>query len=187
MPAPRTSGPRLLWGVRGGGTRPPLNLAALAVGLALAGAVGCGGGGVAGGATVHVYASASLSGPGAAAGERFCAAARQRLRDAGGRAGEVRVRLTCLDEAARPGHRWRLAAIGANARRATEDSAAVAYLGEPEPAAARFSRPILEAAGIGQVAGADGGAAMGAVLRALREAGDAGDLRAEVESALEGA
>jgi hypothetical protein len=156
--------------------------------------VGCGASeGVASDAVVDVYASAPLSGPDASAGKEFCADARRTLAGAGGRAGDVRLRLTCLDDAAGAGasgdgggsSRWSLAAIGANARRATEDSATVAYLGEPQRKAARFSETILETAGIGQVTGPSGAAAMTLVLRAVREAGSAEDLRADVRKDLE--
>jgi hypothetical protein len=118
------------------------------------------------------------------------------LERAGGRAGDVRLRLSCLDAAAisdvpstgtdREVSAWSLAAVGANARRASEDSATVAYLGEPQAAAARFSLPILEAAGIGQVGGRSGAEAMGVVLKAVREAGGAADLRGDVAASLEG-
>lgn len=164
--------------------RPPAVVLAVALVGAL-GLAGCGGGeGVAGGATVRVYASAPLSGAEAAAGRAYCAAARAVLRRAGGGAGDVHVRLVCLDAAA-GGRRWSLASVGANARRASEDSATVAYLGEPRRAAARFSRPILEAAGIGQAGGASGAAAMTATLRSLREADGAGRLRQAVAKRLE--
>lgn len=134
---------------------------------------------------MRVYASQPLSGPEAAAGKRFCATAAAELRRAGGGAGDVRVRLVCLDDSDGSG-RWRLAAVGANARRASEDSTAIAYLGEPQAAAARFSLPILETAGIGRLRGGSGQAAMAAALRAVGDAGGAEDLRAEVRSSLEG-
>lgn len=152
--------------------------------LAVFAVAGCGGGeGVAGGATLNVYVSAPLSGPEAAEGKAFCDEAKAALAQAGGRAGDVRLRAICLDDTG--GGRWRLAAVGANARRAAEDTSAIAYLGEPDPAAARFSRPILEAAGIGQDTGPSGTAAMAAVLRALRGAGGSEDLRGAVAAALE--
>jgi len=184
------------WGVGGGsgglrgslperGTHPSLILVMGLVGLTLAGLGGCGASeGVSSGATVHVYSSAPLSGPEAVSGRTFCADARKTLARAGGKVGDVHFRLTCLDDAR--GARWRLAAIGANARRATEDSATVAYLGEPQAGAARFSATILEAAGIGQVAGRSGAAAMSKVLKAVDEAGGAEDLRANVRKDLEG-
>ena len=51
---------------------------------------------------------------------------------AGGRAGELRVRLVCLADA-EAGGRLDLATVGANARRATEDSSAVGYIEAPGP------------------------------------------------------
>ena len=91
---------------------------------------GCGEGeGVADDATVSVYVAAPL-----------CPDAKVEP------AGEVRVRFVCLDPVERGG-RLDLAQVGANARRATEDSASVAYV-ERAGAAARFSRPIVESAGV---------------------------------------
>ncbi len=132
---------------------------------------GCGeGGGVSSGATVSAYVASPL-----------CVGARRGLARAGGRAGDVRVRAVCLPNA-RGGDRLSLARIGANARRATEDSAAVAYLEPPDPAANRFSDPILESAGIARIASASGAAAMARLLRAIREAGGSGSLREAVRS-----
>ncbi len=92
----------------------------------------------------------------------------------------MRLRVVCLDDtggAAAGGS----PAIGANARRAIEDSTTVAYVGELDPAATRFSRPILEAAGIAQVSGdARAQAAMARVLKAIDDAGDTGQLREAV-------
>jgi hypothetical protein len=91
--------------------------------------------------------------------------------------------LVCLADAG-VSRRLNLAAIGADARRATEDSTTVGYIGEPNPAAARFSRPILDAAGIAQLANLPGGAAMSKLLGAIRQAGSAGSLRASVRDDL---
>jgi hypothetical protein len=132
---------------------------------------GCGGSGVGEGARVSVYVSAPL-----------CAGAERELARAGDRAGGVRVRAVCLDEA-EVGGRLDLAAIGANARRAVEDSATVAYIGEPSPAASRFSRPILDSAEIAQLAGVGGAVAMRRVLRALRQADASASPRESVHDA----
>lgn len=134
---------------------------------------GCGGGeGVSTGAVASVYVGAPL-----------CREAQRRLAASHGRAGDVRVQAVCLDEAWR-GKRLDLAAIGANARRATEDSAAVAYL-EPPGRANRFSRPIVEEAGIAWMQAGSGDVAMGRVLRAISEAGSS-SLRDGVREALQG-
>lgn len=146
---------------------------------------GCGGSaGVQSGATVSVYVSVPLSGPSAAAGRASCAGARHAAKRAGGRAGEVRVRVVCLDDSEGTAP-WSLAAVGADARRAVEDSGTVAYIGELEPAASRFSATILEAAQIAQVSAADGAASMERVLAAIRGAGKDSELRSAVLSGLE--
>jgi hypothetical protein len=67
-----------------------------------------------------------------------------------------------------------------------EDSSTVAYIGELEPAATRFSQPIVEAAGIGQVPGPSGQVAMARVLKATDDAGDTGQLRGAVSRELTG-
>ena len=127
-------------------------------------AAGCGEEGVSPGATVTAYVS----------GESLCEGARQALDRSDGRAGDFHLRMICLEEAGT------LAAIGANARRAIEDSSTIAYIGEADPAASRFSRPILEAAGIPQISSRPGQASMAALLRAIRRAGDSNSLRESV-------
>lgn len=127
------------------------------------------------GATVSVYVDAPL-----------CEGAERELRRAEGRAGEPRVRAVCVDPV-RAGGRLDLAAIGSNARRAAEDSATVAYIGVPDPAVARFSRPILAEAGIARLAARSGGRAMIRTLGAIRAAADeSGSLRESVREQLAG-
>lgn len=118
---------------------------------------------------MRVYAAAPL-----------CAEAKRELASAGGRVGDLRVRASCLPGIER-GNRLDLAQIGANARRATEDSATVGYIGEPNPRAARFSRPILESAEVPQLSHSSGAAAMSQLLRAIERAlDDDGSLRQSV-------
>ncbi len=148
------------------------SLALVAACVLLVGA-GCGGGeGADAGATVSVYAAASL-----------CAEAKSELAREGGRAGDVHVRVVCLPSA-ESSRKLDLAQIGANARRATEDAAAVGYIGEPSRAASRFSEPILETAGIAQLPQTSGKAAMKKLLQAVEE-GSSGSLRASVLDKLE--
>jgi hypothetical protein len=145
----------------------------LATGL-LALASGCGEEGAAAGATVRVYVSAPLRGPEARAGRRLCHEAREQAKPGkGGERHELQV--VCLD-ASGDGGGWTLAQVGANARRATEDSATVAYIGEPEAAARKQSRPIIEAAGIAELGGLSGREAVAKVERAMEE-GDASQPR----------
>lgn len=142
---------------------------------------GCGeSSGVEEGATVTAYVAAPL-----------CAEAKQELERRGAKAGELRVRVFCLEVTAPAGGTGQasarvgidLATVGANARRASEDSTAVGYLEAPG-AAVRFSRPILEAAGIATVVDDSGARAMGRLLDAIAAA-DTGSLRQSVSDALE--
>jgi hypothetical protein len=161
--------------VLGGGTHPSLSspkvvLVAAVCGLLVAG-VGCGEeSGVAEGATVTAYVAAPL-----------CGEAKRELGRQGERAGDVSVRVLCLPAVESDGQ-LNLAAVGANARRATEDSTTVGYLEPPGPAS-RFSRPILEEAGIASIQSSSGKAAMARLLAAIREA-DSSSLRDSVHDAL---
>jgi hypothetical protein len=148
--------------------------------------IGCGGSsGVSSGATLSVYLSLPLHGRRAAQGRAACAAARSELARSGGHAGPLRVRMTCLDDTA-GGASWSLAAVGADARLATENSATIGYIGELDPAASRFSHPILEAAGIVQIPATRGGSAMLRLLNAIRVSAGAEDLREAVRDRLDG-
>lgn len=132
-------------------------------------AAGCGGGeGVASGATVTAYVEASL-----------CRGAKEELARRGNRAGDVRVRAICLPNP-RNGKEIDLAVVGANARRATEDSTAVAFLETPSPKVGRFTHPILESAQIAWFANRSGGEAMATLLRAIESDADPGNLRSDL-------
>lgn len=132
---------------------------------------GCGGeSGVSAGASVAAYVEAPL-----------CAAAKSELAKRNGKAGEVRVRAVCLTPA-EAGKRVDLATIGANARRATEDSASVAYI--EAPARPSFSRPIVESASIAVIRAGSGAVAMDRLLKAIGESGTSGSLRESVREAL---
>jgi hypothetical protein len=76
-----------------------------------------------------------------------------------------------------------LATVGANARRATEDSTAVAYAQRDDPVISRFTEPILDAAGIGLVTANEGDFAASRLIGILEEA-DPSSLRADVRDAL---
>ena len=165
MVPPKTSSRRLLLSVLGRATDPSgvsrkvaaavRKAAALAVFALLLAAVGCGGEeGIAEGATVTVYAGAPL-----------CAGAKSELARAGERTGSVRVAVLCAAPVEATGGtdgkaKLDLAAAGANARRAVEDSRTVAYLEAPGRAV-RFTRPILEEANIGMLVTGTGGAGDG--------------------------
>lgn len=146
-----------------------IGLAAIAMAL---GGAGCGGDeGVAAGATVRVYVGANL-----------CAEAQQALAGDGGEVGDVKLEAVCLRPAGRPGS-LDLATVGANARRATQDSSAIAYLESKSPAN-RFAETIVEEAGIAFVLASSGEDAVRRVSQAVEEAGS-GSLRDEVRKTLE--
>jgi branched-chain amino acid transport system substrate-binding protein len=127
--------------------RPRIAIASL-LGLAVALTVaGCGSGG--GDPSLTVYLSAPLKGPSAADGRDVADGARLALDDAGGEAADTPVRLVVLGDAGPDGAG--AAGAGANARRATEDSTAIAYLGELDSGTTRTSLPITNEAGLLQV------------------------------------
>lgn len=115
-----------------------------AAGMLLA---GCGSGG--GDPSLTVYLSAPLRGPSASDGRDVADGARMALDDAGGEAGGTPVRLVVLGDADRSGAT--AARAGANARTATEDSTAIAYVGELDSGTTRTSLPITNEAGLLQV------------------------------------
>lgn len=133
----------------------------------LAAVAGCGDEGVAKGAEASVYVAAPL-----------CSEAGRELASSGSQVGEVRLRVKCLAQASD------LASIGAGARRATEDSTTIAYVGTTDPTAIRFSETILEEAGIAQISTGSGAAAMDKLIHAVDEAGNTSNLREAVRDAL---
>jgi branched-chain amino acid transport system substrate-binding protein len=149
--------------------RLPMIVFACLLGAVLA--AGCGEGGAAEGARVAVYVSAPLGGAEAAAGRRLCAGARAEAAKARGEVEDLKPEVVCLDASGGAGG-WTLAQVGANARRATEDSTTVAYVGEPDPRARKQSRPILAAAEIAEIGGVSGEEAVASVIAAIRD-GDA--------------
>jgi hypothetical protein len=152
-------------GLRRGVTRLPFVLPLL-LSLPLA---GCGdGGGVASGAEVTAYVEAPL-----------CAGGREELMRDGGEVADLRVRIACLPDP-REGEKLDLAQIGANARRATEDSSSIAYIAQPDRRARSFSLPILEEADIPRLTSSSGSDAISQLLRAIEDAGEAGTLREAV-------
>lgn len=124
------------------------------------------------GATVSVYAVAPS-----------CAGAKRTLARRGARVGDVRVRLVCVSDS-ESGRVWTLAALGANARQAVEDSSTVAYIADRDPTAARFSRSILESVDIAQLPpGPSSAAATKEILTAIEEAGSS-NIRESVNKSL---
>jgi branched-chain amino acid transport system substrate-binding protein len=157
-------------------------LPVLVVVLAL-GAAGCGEEGAEEGAELTVYVSTPLSGAEAEQGKRLCAEAQAEARGVK-TAGDHALRVVCLD-ASGEGGVWTLAKVGGNARRATEDSTTVAYVGEPAKGARKQSLPIVEAAEIAMLESDSGKEAMETIISALDE-GESDDPRRAVFDAVEG-
>jgi branched-chain amino acid transport system substrate-binding protein len=124
--------------------------AALAAALALA---SCGSSGITGASRATVYVSIPLRGVSAQDGRDIADAARMALDEAGGRAGRLAVRARYLDDTAGrgPAAASSPAIAGANARMATEDTSAVAYIGDFDAGATRTSEAITNAAHLLQV------------------------------------
>lgn len=146
--------------------------AALLALLLAVGAAGCGEeDGVAEGAVVAVYLQAPLCGP----QRDFSVATKD--------GPNVRIEPICLPNPRAAG-KVDLAKAGANARRASEDSTAIAYARRPDPAVASATDPILEAAGIAVIPASTGLAALNRLTGALPDSAS-GSLRDEVRESLE--
>lgn len=101
-----------------------------------------------------VYVSAPLSGPRAPDGRDVVDGAKLALADVHGEAGGTAVAMKPLDDATAAG--WDAAKTGADARLASQDSTAIAYVGELDSGASRTSIPITNEAGILQVSPGSG-------------------------------
>jgi branched-chain amino acid transport system substrate-binding protein len=117
---------------------------------------GCSAGGNAGageGDTLTVYVSVPLRGPSGLEGRAIRDGAKLALEDADGRAGEVKIDAVVLDDTGGgvAGARWLSGVVAENARTATSESAAIAYVGEFESGATRVSLPITNEARMLQV------------------------------------
>jgi hypothetical protein len=117
---------------------------------------GCGSPPADGDPSLTIYVSAPLTGPARADGQDVADGARLALEDAGGEAGGVPVEAKYLDIAGRNESRWDPVSAGRNARAATQDSTAIAYIGELDSAASRTSVPITNSADLLQVAPGSG-------------------------------
>jgi branched-chain amino acid transport system substrate-binding protein len=125
---------------------------ALVVAIVL-GACSSGSNEVVGEATLRVYVSLPLSGPSAPDGRDAADAAELALADAGEKAGGLAVEAVVYDDTDGAGRRarWIPAKAAANARMATQDSTAIAYLGELDSGATRASLPWTNQARMLQV------------------------------------
>jgi len=140
--------------VTGSGSSVRWAACALAATLVAAGS-GCGGenatpGPPSGLRTLRIYSGLPRHGPYRSHALAVEAGIRLALRERRGRAGRFRLRYVALDDAL-PGSGWDAGTVQRNARRAADDAAAIAYIGDFESGATAVSLPILNQAGVPQV------------------------------------
>jgi branched-chain amino acid transport system substrate-binding protein len=109
-----------------------------------------------GGGKVTIYSSLPGHGVSAPAARATAAGQRLALEDAGGRAGDLEVKLVELDSAERGERLWDPDVVSMNAQEAADDPHAIAYIGELDYGASAVSVPITNDAGVLQVSPADG-------------------------------
>ena len=129
-------------------------LLATALGLAACGDDdddGGGSGSSAGGDTVNVYSSLPLQGAQRLQTTAMVEGIKLALEQRKGRAGQTKVTYTSLDDSTAQAGTWTPEATQANARRAAQDDAAIAYIGEFNSGASAISIPLLNEVPIPQI------------------------------------
>lgn len=104
--------------------------------------------------TLTIFVSLPLRGERAATSAAILNGTKLALAEAGGRAGQFKLRFTGLDDSLVKGTdpaRWDPGQTAANARRAAQDRDAIAYIGEVDSGSTAISVPITNEAGILQV------------------------------------
>jgi branched-chain amino acid transport system substrate-binding protein len=123
------------------------------IGIALGGCSAGEDSGAGKGDTLKVYVSVPLRGASGPQGRAIRDGAKLALDDAGGRAAEAKIDAVVRDDTGDrvAGVRWLSGVVAQNARGATSDTAAIAYVGELESGATRVSLPITNEARLLQV------------------------------------
>jgi branched-chain amino acid transport system substrate-binding protein len=116
---------------------------------------GGGGGEGGGGETVNVYSSLPLQGASRPQTTAMVEGIRLALQQNNGKAGDLTVKYTSLDDSTAQAGTWTPEATSANARRVAQDDAAVAYIGEFNSGASAISIPLLNEVPIAQVSPAN--------------------------------
>jgi branched-chain amino acid transport system substrate-binding protein len=134
-------------------------LAAFAVGMTACGDDddddGGGGEAAEGGGTVNVYSSLPLQGASRPQTTAMVEGIRLALQQNQGKAGDLTVKYTSLDDSTAQAGTWTPEATSANARRVAQDDAAVAYIGEFNSGASAISLPLLNEVPIAQISPAN--------------------------------
>jgi branched-chain amino acid transport system substrate-binding protein len=108
-----------------------------------------------GGGTVNVYSSLPLQGASRPQTTAMVDGIKLALEQAGGKAGDVSVKYTSLDDSTAQAGTWTPEATQANARKVAGDDSAIAYIGEFNSGASAVSIPILNEVPIAQVSPAN--------------------------------
>jgi branched-chain amino acid transport system substrate-binding protein len=105
--------------------------------------------------SVNVYSSLPLQGAQRLQTTAMVNGIKLALEQAGGKAGDIKVNYTSLDDSTAQAGNWTPEATAANARRVAQDDAAVAYIGEFNSGASAISIPLLNEVPIAQISPAN--------------------------------
>jgi branched-chain amino acid transport system substrate-binding protein len=135
-------------------------LAAFAVGMTACGDDddddgGGGGGEGGGGGTANVYSSLPLQGASRPQTTAMVNGIKLALQQRNGKAGDITIKYTSLDDSTAQAGTWTPEATQANAQEVAQDDAAIAYIGEFNSGASAVSIPILNEVPIAQISPAN--------------------------------
>jgi len=119
---------------------------------------GGGGGGdsaSSGGGTVNVYSSLPLQGAQRINTTALVNGIKLALEQAGGKAGNLKVKYTSLDDSTAQAGSWTPEAVSQNARKVAQDDKSAVYIGEFNSGGSAVSIPILNEAGVPQISPAN--------------------------------
>ena len=105
--------------------------------------------------SVNVYTSLPLQGGLEEPTSALVNGAKLALKQAGGKAGSIKVNYTSLDDSTAQAGTWTPEATSANARKVARDESAAVYIGEFNSGASAISMPILNEAGVPQLSPAN--------------------------------
>jgi branched-chain amino acid transport system substrate-binding protein len=105
--------------------------------------------------SVNVYSSLPLQGAQRLQTTAMVNGIKLALEQAGGKAGNIKVNYTSLDDSTAQAGTWTPEATAANARRVAQDDEAVAYIGEFNSGASAISIPLLNEVPIAQISPAN--------------------------------
>jgi branched-chain amino acid transport system substrate-binding protein len=109
------------------------------------------GSGSTGSKNLTVYSSLPLQGDSRPQSESVVNGEKLALEQVGGKVGDYTIKYVSLDDATAAAGKWEPGAVSSNARKASQDSSTIAYLGEFNSGASAISIPITNQAGILQV------------------------------------